>query len=254
MKTFMKTFQTLLALMAVSIFVGCSSDSGEGNGIPDPQGLCPNATGLTGIYWEFAHSIPAPLTRVPMVNNPGGQFVHSQHPLIGFIYPQGFTAFELTEPATGTLGVNLLRNDNQVVFRYIPSTQASGQIPATAILANEINGMFAHYGFTGTPEVLCATTAESSAGGIPAQFTARLLRFGNITAQIWVRSMYTAGGTFTSISITSAPSNEYQEQIMETFLPINFQLFIGRDGSFVDNDNDGVPANEDPDDNDPNVP
>src|SRR5690606_4711784 len=63
-----------------------------------------------------------------------------------------------------------------------------------------------------------------------------------------------AGGTFTSTSITSAPSNEYQEQIMETFLPINFQLFIGRDGSFVDNDNDGVPANVDPDDNDPNVP
>ncbi|WP_192938279.1 hypothetical protein [Flagellimonas hadalis] len=41
---------------------------------------------------------------------------------------------------------------------------------------------------------------------------------------------------------------------MDTFLPINFQLFVGRDGTFVDNDNDGVPANEDPDDNNPNVP
>lgn len=169
----MKTLPSFWAVLAISLFIGCSSDSGEGAGVPEPQGLCPNATGPTGIYWEFAHSIPAPLTQVPVINNPGGQFVHSQHPLIGFIYPQGFTAFELTDPATGTLGVNLLRNDNQVVFRYIPNTQASGQIPATAILAGEINGMFAHYGFTGTPEVLCSTTSDSSAGGIPAQLTAR---------------------------------------------------------------------------------
>ncbi|SFB74583.1 hypothetical protein SAMN04487891_10210 [Flagellimonas taeanensis] len=252
----MKRIPTLFVSTIILCLFGCSSDSDSNNGLAnaEPQGLCENATGLTGIYWEFAHSIPAPLTQVPTVNNPGGQFVHSLHPLLGFVYPQGFSAFEITDAQTGTLGVNLVRNDDAVVFRWIPNTQLNGQVSATTIIANEINGIFAHYGFNGTPDVLCRTSANNSFEGIPSQFEARLLRFNGITAQVWVRSTYLAGGTFSAISVTSAPSNEYNAQVMDTFLPINFQLFVGRDGTFVDNDNDGVPANEDPDDNNPNVP
>ncbi|WP_418499234.1 hypothetical protein [Flagellimonas sp.] len=157
-------------------------------------------------------------------------------------------------PPTDHIRYCLVRNDDAVVFRWIPNTQLNGQVSATAIIANEINGVFAHYGFNGSPDVLCRTSANNSFEGIPSQFEARLLRFNGITAQVWVRSTYLAGGTFSAISVTSAPSNEYNAQVMDTFLPINFQLFVGRDGTFVDNDNDGVPANEDPDDNNPNVP
>ena len=130
----------------------------------------------------------------------------------------------------------------------------NGQVSAIAIIANEINAVFAHYGYNGSPDVLCRISANNSFEGIPSQFEAHLLRSNGITAQVWVRSTYLAGGTFSAISVTSAPSNEYHTQEMDTFLPINFQLFVGRDGTFVDNDNDGVPANEDPDDNNPNVP
>lgn len=216
--------------------------------------VCTTIKGFEAIYWDFAHSLPAPLNEVPVIKNPGQQFIHSQQPLIGFIIPQGFSAFEITEPQTATLGVNILRNDNQIVFRYIPSTTALGQVSATAIIANEINGVFAHYGFNGTPEVICTTTANTSLGGTPSQFTARLLRFGGITAQVWVRSTFISGATFSAISITSAPTGEYNTQVIETFLPLNFQLFIGPDGDFVDNDGDGVPATQDPNDNDRNVP
>ncbi|RIV73127.1 hypothetical protein [Flagellimonas aequoris] len=250
----MKTIQTLIATCIFLFCLGCSSDSDNGKLSAEPQGLCANVSGITGIYWEFAHSIPAPLAQVPVIKNPGGQFIHSLQPLIGFTYPKGFTAFEVTDAQTATLGVNLVRDDNMVVFRWIPNTQAAGQVSATSIIANEINGIFAHYGFSGTPEVLCTTTANNTFEGISSQFTARLLRFDGITAQIWVRSTYAAGGTFSAISVTTAPTSEYETQVMDTFFPINFQLFVGRDGTFVDNDKDGVPANEDPDDNNPNIP
>ena len=252
----MRQLKNFGLLIFLTVLFSCSSDDGDGNN--NIQGvnsqICANSTGPEAIYWDFAHSIPAPLNSVPVISNPGQQFVHSLHPLIGFTIPQGFSAFEITDAQTGTLGVNVLRNDNNVVFRYIPNTQVAGQVSSTAIIANEINAMFAHYGFNGTPDVVCTTTANTSFEGIPSQFSARLLRFGGITAQVWVRSTFIAGGTFSAISVTSAPTQEYNNQVMNTFLPINFQLFVGRDGGFVDNDNDGVPANQDPDDNNPNVP
>lgn len=66
--------------------------------------------------------------------------------------------------------------------------------------------------------------------------------------------MYSAGTTFSSISITSAPSDEYRQQAIDTFLPINFQLCIRRDGEFLDKDGEGVPANGNPNDKDSKVP
>ena len=122
------------------------------------------------------------------------------------LYHGAFADRPITDAQTGTLGVNLVRNDNGVVFRWIPNTQLQGQVSARSIIANEINGVFAHYGFNGTPDVLCTTSANNSFEGIPSQFEARLLRFNGITAQVWVRSTYLAGGTFSAISVTSAPS------------------------------------------------
>lgn len=232
----------------------CSSDSEDENLQAVNSQICNNIQGPTAIYWDFAHSIPAPLNEVPLIRNPGQQFIHSSLPLLGFTIPQGFTAFEVTDSQTGTLGVNVIRDDNAVVFRWIPNTQVGGQVSATAIIANEINAVFDFYGFNGTPDVVCTTTSSSTFEGIPSEFTARLLQFNGITAQVWVRSSFIAGGTFSAISVTAAPTQEYDNQVFDTFLPINFQLFVGRDGGFVDNDNDGVPANEDPDDNNPNIP
>lgn len=249
----MKKYITLSMLLL--FLSACSSDSGGQKDLKQVQSqICSNVVGPTAMYWDFAHSLPIPLTEVPTIKNPGQQFIHSLSPLLGFTIPKGFTAYEVTDYQTATIGVNVVRDDNAVVFRWIPNTQTVGQISSTDIIASEINNMFSIFGFNGTPDVLCSTTDNSIFEGIPSQFSARLLQFNGITAQVWVRSTYVAGETFSAISLTVAPSNEYDQQVMNTFLPINYQLFVGRDGSFIDNNGDGVPAYEDPDDNDPNVP
>ena len=250
--TIMKKIITLLLLLLIS---ACSSKNGTQNDIKQAQSkICSNVQGAAALYWDFAHSLPIPLTEVPLIKNPGQQFVHSLSPLLGFTIPKGFTAYEVTDVQTATIGVNVVRDDNAVVFRWIPNTQTVGQVSSTTLIANEINNMFSIFGFSGSPNVLCSTTDSNIFEGIPSQFSARLLEFNGITAQVWVRSTYIAGVTFSAISLTVAPSNEYDQQVMETFLPINYQLFVGRDGGFIDNDGDGFPAYEDPDDNDPNVP
>lgn len=99
--------------------------------------VCPIIEGASALYWDFAHSLPIPLTEVPLLVNPGQQFIHSQQPLIGFIIPQGFTAFEINDNQTGDIGVNVIRNDNTVVFRWLPSSRIFGQVTANDILANE---------------------------------------------------------------------------------------------------------------------
>lgn len=242
-------------LFLLLILNACSKNEDGPDNINRTQSqICDDIRGPEAIYWDFAHSIPASLSQVPVIKNPGQQFIHSVSPLLGFTIPTGFTAFEITDAQTATIGVDVIRNDDAVVFRYIPNTQTVGQVSSTSIIANQINNLFAFYAFNGTPDVACTTTASNVFEGIPSQFSARLLRFNGITAQVWVRSTFIAGATFSAISITSAPTNEYDQQVMDTFLPINFQLFVGRDGGFVDNDGDGVPAQEDPDDNNPNVP
>lgn len=253
-KTIMKKIITPF-LLVLFLYACSSDDGGQNSNIAQAQSkICSNVQGPTAIYWDFAHSIPAPLSQVPIIKDPGQQFVHSLYPALGLTIPKGFTAYEVTDYQTATIGVNVVRNDNLVVFRWVPNTQVPGQVSSTTILANEINNMFAIFGFNGTPDVLCSTNDSSVFEGIPSQFSARLLQFSNMTAQVWVHSTYAAGVTFSTLSLTVAPTNEYDQQVMDTFFPINYQLFVGRDGGFVDNDGDGFPAYEDPDDNDPNVP
>lgn len=253
----MKTLKFNLFATLVLIFLGsCNSDDGgDTNNLQGVNSqICANVQGPAAIYWDFANGIPAPLTAPPLITNPGQQFIHSQLPLLGFTIPQGFTAFEITEPQTRTLGVNVLRNDNAVVFRWIPNSFVTGQISSQAIIANEINTMLNFYGFNGTPEVLCSQMRSGGFEGIPIEFNGRLLRFGNIIGQVWVNTTFVAGGTAMAISVTAAPANEYDSQVMNTFLPINFQLFVRDNGNIVDQDGDGFTVLEDPDDNDPNVP
>ncbi|WP_190810896.1 hypothetical protein [Flagellimonas sp. S3867] len=242
----------------VLILCSCSKDDTGGDIVNENniQGLCPEIQGVTAIYWELGHGIPAPLTQVPLIPNPGQRYIHSQFPGLGFTIPQSYTPFEIADPQTGTRGVNVIRNDDSAIFRYVPGTQAVGQVSSQSIIANEINSMFSFFNFTGTPEVVCRTlpSGNQSISGIPMEFNARLLRFNNMTAIITVRSLLISGSTFSSISAVAAPTSEFETEVLNTFLPINFELLVGPGGSFVDKDEDGVPALEDPDDNNPNVP
>lgn len=251
--------QNILKLMLVLVMLtSCSDDDGvvnTGQNITNRPSSCENAVGYAGLYWDFANALPTGLSEVPLVQNPGQQFIHSLQPLLGFTMPQGFTAFEITDPQTQTIGVNVFRNDDQVLFRWIPSSALIGQqVPSQNIIANEINIMLDFYGFNGTPEVLCNEFRQQVFSTIPMEFNARLLRFGGRIAQVWVITTYAASSTYITISVVTAPEAEYDAQVANTFLPINFQLYVNESGGIVDNDMDGFDILRDPDDNNPQVP
>jgi hypothetical protein len=252
----MYRFKTLILLILICVLTACSSDDNNNTqNIDNRESSCINAVGYAGLYWDFANARPTGLSQVPIIENPGQQFIHSLQPLLGFTIPQGFTAFELTDPQTQTIGVNVFRNDNEVLFRWVPSSSVIGQqIPSQNFIANEINTMFNFYNYNGTPEVLCSEFKQQVFATIPMEFNARLLRFDGRIAQVWVITTYAASSTYITVSVVTAPEAEYDAQVANTFLPINYQLYVNESGGIVDNDMDGFDILRDPDDNDPNVP
>ena len=256
-------FKSKIYILFLIVCIGCSTDDAS---LRDQQlssrvsTTCQNqnVTGLTGLYWDitngdlnaFGQIQPVP----PVIQNPGDLYIHSQQPILSFTIPQGFSAFEATEPSA--VGVNILRNDNQVLYRWVPLITAfQPLVPTQAIIEQEINTMLSFYNFQGQPEVLCSATRQNT-NVFPQEFNARLLRFNGMIAQVWVLGTYIegVGSSNFAISISVAPEEEFGTQVQETFLPFIFQLYVRPDGEFIDNDNDGVDVLIDPDDTDPNVP
>lgn len=242
--------QYIFTFVWVFTLVSCSKDSS--NNQQDTiagfnSQICANVTGATALYWDYAHGLPTGLTQIPTIANPGQQFIHSQYPGLGFTMPQGYSATEITIPQVQALGVNVLRNDTNVLWRYIPSMSLQGNVGVNDIIALEINTMFQTLGFNGTPTVLCTTTQSGSiGGGFQNTFGARLIRFGNFTALVWANTLFdpSLGFTFASLSVSFAPTNEFDTEVMQTFLPISFQLLIIKD-EVRDSDADGFPDNID---------
>ncbi len=248
----MKPKATVLTLLLLLIFCSCSKDD-TNEQTPQQQfsnfnsSICTNLTGVSGLYWDYAHGIPVPLTQIPTIVNPGTQFIHSQYPGLGFTMPQGYSATEVVIPQVSTLGVNVVRNDNNVMWRYVPSISLQGNVNVNDIIAFEINNMFNTLGFNGTPEVVCTTTQSGTLGGtFQNTFGARFIRFGTFTALVWVNTFYepSLNSSFASLSVSLAPTAEFDSIVFETFLPISFQLLIIDDG-VRDSDADGFPDNQD---------
>ncbi len=239
----------ILFVLLGSLLVSCSKDE---NTTPDPivnfsSQICANVNGPSAVYWDYAHGLATPLTQIPVIANPAGQFIHSQYPGLALTIPQGYNAVEVLIPETATLGVNLVRNDNQVVWRYVPTSTFQGNVGINDILGFEINTMFANLGFNGTPQVLCTTTQQGTVGGtFQSTFGARLIDFGNFRALVWANTLFepSLNVTFTSLSVSVAPANEFDAVVMDTFLPFSFELLIIKDG-VRDSDADGFPDQQD---------
>ncbi|WP_299217511.1 hypothetical protein [uncultured Dokdonia sp.] len=256
----MRIPKIMYAISIILSFASCSTDDdsmqAQANAIANRTSSCENVIGFTGLYWDMANGDNAAfglLPGVPVIQNPGGQFIHSEQPSLGFILPQGFSGFEVNEPFT--IGGDIIRADNQVVYRWTPlKTVLQPFVPTQVIIAEQINLMLDFYGFQGQPEVLCTRTAQQN-NILPQEFTGRLLRFNGIIAQVWVIGTYIEGSGTSSfaISISAAPEAEYEAQVQETFLPFIFQLFVRPDGEFIDKDNDGFDNLIDPNDCDPNI-
>jgi len=245
----MNRFMYLLLLI---VFVSaCSKDDDGGQQTQDfsnfTSQICPNIQGVRAVYWDYAHGLPTGLTQIPTIANPSGTFIHSQYPGLGFTIPQGYSANEIIIQETATLGVNVIRNDNQAIWRYLPTSTFFGDVGVNDILAFEINAMFEFLNFNGTPQVLCTTTQEGTiGGGFQNKFGARLLQFGDFTALVWSNTLYepTLNTTFTSLSVSAAPTAEFDKEALEVFMAISFELLVINDG-VRDSDADGFPDNVD---------
>lgn len=168
--------------------------------------------------------------------------------------PQGYTAQEITDQQTGTIGVNVFRTDNNVVWRYIPSSPLQGQIQINDVVAFELNQVMLFHGFNGTPEVVCTTTQQTTEFGFLTTTGARLIRFENFTAQLIVNThfMQDLGTTFISVTLASGPTAEFNNLVMGTYLPLHWQLLVISD-DVRDSDLDGTPDNQDAAPFNPNV-
>lgn len=235
----MKSILIIFAFIIGVCITSCSSKLSNADVLNNFRStLCNDISGPIAGYWDGTHSIPIPLTSVPTIVNPGGFFIHSQYPALGFQMPQGYNSFE---NQVG-IGVNMIRNDNQVVWRYVPGLTAFSQVSVTDLLASEINQLFSFYNFNGNFDVICAENASAPQGDLIINSSSRLLRFGNITAIVAVNAYFSQslGSTFGTVILASGPSVEFDNLVMSTFLPIHWQLlFIDRDQT--DSDLDGVP-------------
>lgn len=205
--------------------------------------FCSGITGPKGAYWDFGHGKTLPLTQIPVIKNPGSQFIHSQLPYLSLTLPVGFSAIEVNDPSTQAIGVNVVRNDGLVAWRYVPSMTILGNVNATDVMAQEINSIFANFNFNGNYTVLCSSSDSTTENGFFIQAEARLVQFGDMTTQVGIRVMKSAaaGASFITIYTVFAPTSEYDTQVMETFLPFTYQLFVNPDNTLSDRDNDGVP-------------
>lgn len=205
--------------------------------------ICPEAQGLDALYWDYTHGLPTGLTQIPTIANPSGTFIHSQYPGLGFTLPQGYTANEIIINETATLGVNVIRNDNQALWRYLPTSTFQGNIDNSAIIDFEIQTMTQFLGVAQTPQIICSSSQTGTIGGtFQNTFGARLLEFGTFTALIWANTMYepSLDRTFASLSVSFAPTTDFDREVLETFMAISFELLIISD-EVRDSDADGFP-------------
>ncbi|MFK7781159.1 hypothetical protein [Psychroserpens sp.] len=255
----MKAFKYILILALLSIIFACSKDDGNNDEEQNIQqfisGICPQISGARAVYWDGSHNRATPLTQIPTIANPGDQFIHSLYPALGFTMPQGYIAQEITDQQTGTIGVNVFRvdanNNSNVVWRYIPSSPFVGQVSIADIVNFEIGQLktFHQVPISEQGVIDCGEDFISNEFGFETSFSSRLIRYGNgnFTAQVIVQKhfMPSLGNSFISVTSAAGPTAEFDNLVMQTYLPLHWQLMVISD-DVRDSDLDGTPDNQDP--------
>lgn len=252
----MKAFKYILILAVISIVFACSK--GDDNTQQDLQqftsNICPAISGAKAVYWDSAHNLPTPLAQIPTLASPGLQFIHPQYPALGFIMPQGYTAEQITDSQSGAIGVNVTRADGNATWRYIPSASFQGVVPIDDIIDFEVTRIKSIHGFNAPGQIICAEDAISNEFGFETSFGSRLIEFGDFTAVVIIQTHFMSGlnRTFISVTLASGLSTQYNNLVMNTFLPIHWQLMV-IDDNVRDSDLDGTPDNQDAAPFNPNI-
>lgn len=234
-----------LSLIIIFTIISCKDQKDGLQSIDNvPSQICSDVRGITGLYWDLSNGIPRSDIPggVPTIKNYGGTFSHSVLPLLGFEYPAGYNAIELSNASTQLVGVNVLRNDNIVLWRYY-SASFSGQTNADQINNSEVNTFLNGFGFNSNQiQVICSnSTSPQITSVLVTTFSSLLIQVGNMTAQFVATVNYEAdlNVSFYNVQVCFAPSSEYETVVMSAFLPIQWQLLYSGEG-YLDSDGDGI--------------
>ena len=244
----MKLFKFLIIIFAIVSFFSCSK-SDDTSQDPAQQlanvssNICPQIKGVKGLYWDIFNGvargdIPG---GIPTLANPGAQFIHSGYPALGFTMPAGYFAVELSDQATQTIGVNVLRNDQKSIWRYV-NTTFNAIVTAEQILQNEMDTFTGILGTQGDRRIICTGGGSQPQPGATLSNASVLFETGNSTAYINVNvyASQSLGSSFIGIQVAGGPTAEIENEILNTYLPIGWQLLYTGD-TVVDSDGDGVP-------------
>ncbi|WCO01356.1 hypothetical protein [Psychroserpens ponticola] len=160
--------------------------------------------------------------------------------------PEGYTALEITDPQTTAIGVDVTRMDGNATWRYIPSASFQGLVPIGNIIDFEVTRIKSAHGFNAPGQIICGEDFVSNEFGFQTTFSSRLIEFGDFTAVVIIQTHFMSGlgNTFVSVSSASGLTAEYNKLVMNTFLPIHWQLMVISD-DVRDSDLDGTPDNQD---------
>ncbi|KJD35828.1 hypothetical protein PW52_08850 [Tamlana sedimentorum] len=246
------------------VTLNCSTNDQENNNnLNEFSSLdnCPELPiGATSVYWEYGKGTPIPLSEIPVLKNPQASFSYSNSngafaPLI-LTPPQGYTAIDYTNPNSNPFGVNVIRNDGAAVWRYVPSSTYPANFSETNILNIEVNNVTNAFGFNGNYKILCEATPNIfNENGVVRIVKARMIEFNNTRALVLIAAVYLESLFTVNVShvVAAGPISEYDNLVMDIFLPLHFQLYPTGGSPLSDRDNDGTPDIFDSDPDDPRV-
>lgn len=259
----MKPIKLLLTLLLAIFIASCSKDdsntSTEEDRLEQVAGassqICPEINGMEAIYWDLFNGIPRGDIPggIPLLDAPGDQFIHSSYPALGFIMPVGYFAVELG--GVGTIGVNVLSQDEQAIWRYV-NTSFSGNVSASAVLEAEKETLVSILGSPGNVVSVCSeSNSQPQPGNSLITSATEMIRSGNTTAFIGINSYtnFDLGSSFVAIQVVAAPTAEFPATVLNDFLPMNWQLLYTGGNSIIDSDGDGEPDETDAEPNNPDV-
>ncbi|WP_114749850.1 hypothetical protein [Pleomorphovibrio marinus] len=217
--------------------------------------ICQNSMGTEGLYWDILNGVPRGDIPggLPTVANIGGNYIHSGYPPLGFIYPSGYRPVELRQEFPQLVGVNMLRNDDQSLWRYVNQTFL-GPADASQVVEFELNEFLQFVGGNQQQmQVICTNAGtQQPIPTIVATNQSLLVRVQGFTALFVVGVNFATdlGVSFISTQVSFAPTEQFDQEVLGAFLPIHWQLLVRERGEWSDRDGDGVPDHLDrfPDD------
>lgn len=200
----MKSAIKPIAFIIILFVLSCSKDDNDVNPADALAGvssqICTNISGVEGLYWDISNGIlrgdiPGGF---PVVKNPGGNFVHSAYPPLGFTYPVGYAPTEISQASTQSIGVNLLRNDNRALWRY-QNVTFFGNTNSNQVLQVEMNQLLNFLGNPGNVQTVCANSGTKQlVHTLQTTYASALVRMGEFTA-LFVMNVNFAFNSGTSI-------------------------------------------------------